>query len=241
MPIVEGGLYRETSTPEVYVIHDGKKVHIPTPDALFGMGYDWSVVQVVPDGTLNSFPRFNIPSASLTPGSLIFPPDRPSTNPGTFDKSHYALKISSSTKVMSHSWVDWAGFQEIQVAEIRGWLVDNINPLPADGKSNPEGVGFDWGFNLLPDYRWLKDNNIDINKVIKVGNIAAVSEKVLGTTAKSLLSIPFVDVEVNSWLFRGRTRTNLPNPPSDWIPFPNAVWPFNPPAISAGQYVRVFG
>jgi hypothetical protein len=212
--IVEGGLYRESSAPEVYVIYDGKKVHIPTPHALFGMGYDWSVVKVVSDGALNSFPRFDIPSASPTPGSLIFPPDFPSGNFLTFDKSHYALKISNSTKVMSLS--SWKGnwWQEIQVAEIRGWLMDDIIPLPPDGKANPEppdgkpnaeGIqGWDWGFNLLPDYRWLKEQNIDVNKVIKVGNIVGLSDLVLGTTAKSLVSIPYVDVEVNSWLYRNR-------------------------------------
>jgi len=54
--ISEGKLYRESSKPEVYVIHDGKRIWIPTPDALFGMGYDWSQVKVVPDGSLNNFP-----------------------------------------------------------------------------------------------------------------------------------------------------------------------------------------
>jgi hypothetical protein len=38
------------------------------------MGFNWSDVVVVPDGTLHAYPRFNTPSSSLTPGSLIFPP-----------------------------------------------------------------------------------------------------------------------------------------------------------------------
>ncbi len=93
--ISEGRLYRERTAPEIYVIHDGKKVHVPTADALIGMGYNWSMVEVVPDGALNNFPCVKIPSASKTPSSLIFPPDIPGF--GSLDKSHHPVQISTST------------------------------------------------------------------------------------------------------------------------------------------------
>jgi hypothetical protein len=241
MPINEGELYRESSAPEVFVIHDGKKVHIPTPDALIGMGYHWSDVHVVADGTLNDFPRFNIPSASPTPGSLIFPPDIGGF--GSIDQSHYAVRVNMSQKVLSYSHVLTGGFEEIQLVEIRGWLKDAINPLTGDGAANPEGEGFDWSFGFYPDLPWLREKGIDISKILRVGNIVVVddSELVTGTISKQLVSRPFLDVEVNSWKWRGRRPLNMPNPPSDWIQFSATSWPYNPPSINAGTYISVFG
>lgn len=237
--INEGELYRESSAPEVFVIHDGKKVHIPTPDALIGMGYDWSRVNVVPDGTLGNLPRFNVPSANPTPGSLLFPPDIPSF--GSIDKSHYALKVNTSQKVLSYSHVWPAGFQEMQLVEIRGWLKDAINPLAGDGAANPEKTGFDWSFNLFPDFQWLREKGIDVNKILKVGNIAVLCDIIVGTTSKKLVSRPFLGIEVNSWMWRDRRPLNMPNPPADWLHFTATSWPFNPPSINAGKYVSVFG
>ena len=36
--VVEGNVYRENSSAEVYLISAGKKIWVPTPDALFAMG-----------------------------------------------------------------------------------------------------------------------------------------------------------------------------------------------------------
>ncbi len=121
--IVEGQLYREISKPEVYIVANGKKIWIPTPDALFNMGHNFNQVIIVPDGTLNQLPRFNIPTANATPGSLIFPPNR---------ASHFPLSgINTGVKVVSQN-------KEIQIVELRGWLRSD-----PDDSCNPEGAGYD--------------------------------------------------------------------------------------------------
>src|SRR5207245_11732816 len=91
--VVDGKVYRENSSPEVYLICAGKKVWVPTPYALFAMGFDWSSVTVLADGALNAFPRVNIPSLSLTPGSLVFPPDQ--------DKYFPLAVVPGAVKAMS--------------------------------------------------------------------------------------------------------------------------------------------
>src|SRR5204862_6422372 len=74
MTIEEKKVYKECSKPEIFLIYKGRKIYIPTQDALYAMWYQWSDVNVVPDGALDNYPRYNIESASLTPSSLVFPP-----------------------------------------------------------------------------------------------------------------------------------------------------------------------
>ncbi len=237
--VPEGSVVRELSASEIFVIHGGKKVFIPTQDALRGLGYTPADVMVVPNGLLAGIPRFNAPSASATPGSFLFPPDFPSA--GSIDKSHYPLAVSTSQKVLSrgHLWPN--GFQEMQLVEIRGWLQSPILPLAGDGAANPEGGGFDWSFTLIPDLQWLESRGVDLSKILKVGNIVVISDPVSGTTSRQLVTKPFLEVEVNSWLYRDRRPPNLSTPPADWIQLPAATWPFLPVGVEAGRYVSVFG
>jgi hypothetical protein len=57
---VNGTLVRELSSAAVYVIFGGAKFWIPSPQELYAMGYNWSEVRIVPDGSLASIP--NVPS-----------------------------------------------------------------------------------------------------------------------------------------------------------------------------------
>jgi hypothetical protein len=54
--VPEGGLRKEDSNPRVFLIQNGAKRWVTSPDVLFGLGKTWSDVRVVPDGGLNSIP-----------------------------------------------------------------------------------------------------------------------------------------------------------------------------------------
>jgi hypothetical protein len=43
-------LVREWNRPEVYVVYGGAKFRIPDPATLFSLGFDWSMVRVIPAG-----------------------------------------------------------------------------------------------------------------------------------------------------------------------------------------------
>jgi hypothetical protein len=54
--IPEGSLRREDSKPRVYLIENGTKRWITSPQALFALGKSWADVRVIPDGALNNLP-----------------------------------------------------------------------------------------------------------------------------------------------------------------------------------------
>jgi len=53
----EGDLVKEIDHDEVYIIVGGAKLHIPSMDEFNAMGYSWSSVRIVPDGTLGNVPN----------------------------------------------------------------------------------------------------------------------------------------------------------------------------------------
>jgi hypothetical protein len=53
----EGSLRREDSKPQVYLIQNGAKRWVTSPQALFDLGRTWADVKVVPDGALTGFPN----------------------------------------------------------------------------------------------------------------------------------------------------------------------------------------
>jgi hypothetical protein len=229
--ITEGNLYREVSHPEVYVIHQGKKVWIPTPDALFAMGYDWSKVRVVPDGALSNYPRFNIPSSSPTPGSLIFPP-RPNHHPLT--------GIANATMVVSQG-------REIQIAELRGWF----RGMAGAGECNTDELtGADYTYELELDTDWALAQGINLHRILRVGNVAYIGMMQTDSSPRKAVSVPIIKVELNSWGWR--SRFPLTNKPQDWNHRQENCkpvdWPFDPdqpdhsrPQIQINDYVRISG
>jgi hypothetical protein len=54
--ICEGGLRKEDSKPNIYLIENGTKRWVTSPQALSALGKAWSDVRVVPDGALNGLP-----------------------------------------------------------------------------------------------------------------------------------------------------------------------------------------
>src|SRR5579871_6847778 len=64
-------LIREQSHPEVYLVFGGMKLWITSPPELFALGFDWSRVQVVPDGTLDAWPRATLGPFGITAASDV--------------------------------------------------------------------------------------------------------------------------------------------------------------------------
>jgi hypothetical protein len=46
-------LVREINSPEVFVVYGGAKFHITDPPTLFTLGFDWSLVHLIPPGGTN--------------------------------------------------------------------------------------------------------------------------------------------------------------------------------------------
>jgi len=235
-PIVDGRIYREAGSPDIFLIQNQRKIRIPTPEALVNMGFALASVQVVANGALAPFVGFDIPSSSATPGSLVFPPDGGKLIPLT--------GIAGSVSITSQG-------KNIQIRELRGWLAT----VPDDGCNldDPHEAGADAHYELELDTDWAKAEGIDLHKVLRVGNIAHVGQRLAGS-ARSALARPTVHVELNSW---GWGSESLSPPgkirPPDWTHVqsncPNQVpWPFDPmqpdrtkPRLSVGDYVRMSG
>jgi hypothetical protein len=211
---VNGGLYKEVSHPEIFAVQGGKKVWIPTPDAFNAMGFNWGAVQTVPDGDLNSLPRFDIPSTSATPGSLIFPPNGVKLLP--------LHDIAGTTTVFSRG-------NEMQISELRGWL----RAISSPGDCNLEAPGADFHYELELDTDWALSKGMDLQKLLRVGNIAAVGMRQQGT-ARNALALPMIHVELNSWGWDSVFPPGM-NHPADWTHVQSGgqcatgmVWPFDP-------------
>jgi hypothetical protein len=236
----EGGLYKERSSPEVYLLSGGRKIWIPTPDALVAMGRAWSDVAVVQDGALSSYPTFRIPSSSATPGSLIFPPNR---------TSHFPLDgIPGATKMDSQG-------KEIQFSELYGWL----RAVSPECNGN-EGDGADWHYLLEVDTEWAKSKGIDLNRILRVGNAVAIGKPLPGFSPRRAVSLPLINIELNSWGWRSHYPPGN-RKPVDWSFVMQdgckpVTWPFDPLQPNAlgrkispmdwdvnvrGPYVRVAG
>lgn len=187
--IVEGGAYREQSRPEVYVISDGRKVWIPTPDALAAMGISWSQVTVVPDGALERYPRFDIPSASPTPVSLVYPPgDR-----------FFPLPIKGGMRLKSRG-------REIQLATLYGWL---------RGVDARCGDGEDFHYALELDTDWALAQGIDLHRLLRPGAINGKGIPVPGLhQPRAKAALPLIMIELDSW-GRGGVAS-LFSKPADW-------------------------
>lgn len=57
-PAIQDGLvYKEVSRPEIFLIKNGKKLWIPSPDALANLGFTFNQVTVLPDGALTPLER----------------------------------------------------------------------------------------------------------------------------------------------------------------------------------------
>jgi len=189
-------------------------------------------------------PRFDIPSASPTPGSVVYPPE---------PTAHYPIAgIPGAVRVRSRGY-------DIQL-KLYGWLRKVRNGFNC---SDPDG-----GYYFEVDTAWARQRGIDLHQLYRVGNIAADGIPEPGFWPRRAVAEPVIHLEVNGWGFRGRyprVQPGVPNHiaatwPADWT-FTDGQcqrrWPFDPlkpsPANPAtlmpfetalgvrGSYVRVVG
>ncbi|MCR8636081.1 glycosyltransferase [Paenibacillus radicis (ex Xue et al. 2023)] len=66
----EGGLYAGVQSPVVFVVENGKKRHIPTPDSFEACGYRWEDVIQVPEAWLLGIPN-GTPLSSDAPAARL--------------------------------------------------------------------------------------------------------------------------------------------------------------------------
>ena len=127
----------------------------------------------------------------------------------------FALSLSSTHRV------DECRGEPIQVGEIRGWLRDiqDCNDQP------------DLGYQLEPDGKWLKDNNIDVNTLFTVGDVLSQGINADNTGDPfRMVTTPGIHMEVIGW---SKIKSG-PSPPSDWDFSRNCgragetVWPYDP-------------
>lgn len=75
----EGMLVRERNNPDVYVITNQQRRHIPSPVTFEALGYKWSNITIIPDGTLDiSHPKgAPMQSRPYPDGTLLVNRDNP--------------------------------------------------------------------------------------------------------------------------------------------------------------------
>jgi hypothetical protein len=242
-PLDRGVLVKERSTPQVYGIFNQTRVWIPTPSALYAMGHSWADVRVVPDGYLSAYREVRIPSGSLTPGSLVFPPPNDPKPP--WYGRHFAIQgVRGAIEMVSQG-------RDLSIIELRGWL----HNVPPGYVTYEEAEWDDWHYSFELDSHWAAEQGLDLNNILRVGNIIEESLNPAGPDNYRQIATPFITVEINCWK-PGNSREQ--QRPEDWqFPadgsaagqdFPNITagdrWPFDPRVpISDDQppYVRVSG
>jgi hypothetical protein len=229
---------REQGSDSVFQIgpNPNVAVWIPTPSALGLMGYPSWAVNVVPNGALNGYQRFWIPSLSPTPGSVVYP--------HAFHV-HEPLPgvVPATTAVVSRGI-------HVTLAELRGWI-----RKPSCG--DPQ----DYVYALEIDTDWALQQGIDLNRILRVGNLISEGLPATGGGEKTV-TLPVVKIELDSWGRWDRLPGGAQQPP-DWtatdVPCCRTLtFPWHPLALSGapdqeitpipdetvsdrGPYVRVAG
>jgi hypothetical protein len=238
--LIDGTIARESSSAAVYGIFDGRRVFIPTPSALQIMGHTWDGVRVVPDGSLSGYPEARIASLSPTPGSLVFPPPN-DPNPPYYGRHFVIPDVKGSIRVVSRG-------RELSIAELRGWL----HPVPPGYEINVEGGWDDFHYTLELDSAWATSQGINLNQVLKVGNILEYPVDAAGPDAYRQISNPHIGIEINGWKPTNDLGVARPEDwrfPQDGSPagqdflnthgLPETRWPFDP-RFPVGDNVRPY-
>jgi hypothetical protein len=231
-PYAEGTLVKEQSRAEVYRITDGRKLHIPSASTFDALGFRWTDVRTVPDGALSERPTETWPSHSSTPGSVVWVPDAPDAIGRAV---WHALPLRGSRE-----WRPWGRI--VRTRELRGWL--------SAVEQNCNGNDPDWHLKLVLDLGWARAQGIDVNAVLRAGNVLANGIHEPGTSLRARCGVPQIEMEIAGWPLRSVNLAHpLPPPvglelgppePPDWG-FPDGIdcqadfgdrrqvkWPFNP-------------
>jgi hypothetical protein len=231
----EGELLQEEGSAELYLIRAGAKLLIPSPYTLEALGFQPSDAKQVPAGSLDDIPTERWLSSSATPGSVVFVPDYKVWHP-----------IDVATSRSHEAWGTW-----VRTVELRGWLVglnEGCNPFDPD-----------WHWDLFLDAGWAVEQGIELNRVIKAGNIMQHGQQEAGSNTRARVASPKVHIEASGFPILAAQNQNRKEPP-DWQTFgidckceflpdkPQAKWPFDPrnprpvdTPLVENQYVRVVG
>lgn len=245
----DGELFREQGRAEGYLIRDGALLHIPNPYVMDALGLDWNAVQLVPAGSLDHIPRDSSwdPLAEGTPGSVVHVPTDVGVGANA-GKVYWPLRLATTKR-----HVAWG--QEVRTIELRGWISP---PPPGANAADP-----DFTYELEIDVEWVLACGIDVNALVKVGNILQLGSPQAGITdRRAWCATPSIKMEIVGFPPKGQRDRAFP---PDWthemtppllLDAADAgaannhpvKWPFEPTApppsskmIMGGEYVRVFG
>jgi hypothetical protein len=90
-------LVREWNRPEVYVVFGGAKFRIPDPPTLFALGFDWSMVRVIPAGGTSKLLTIPIDRTLI----------REQHDPRVFLVDNQKLRLVKSQAVMEARCLPW--------------------------------------------------------------------------------------------------------------------------------------
>ena len=250
MSYPEGTLLREQGHAEVFWIRDGERVWIPNPYVMSALSLDWGRIQEVPAGSLDPIPRdthWDV-LAGRTPGSTVFVPSIRAGVFGANGKVWYAVPLQTTKK-----HVAWG--EEVRTIELRGWISARA--------TDPNGVDPDFSYDLELDVFWARAQGIDLNQLIRVGNILQHGVPEPGITdPRAWCATPMMHMEISGFPPKGQWDRPLP---PDWanntapactlvnsdagaLNGTQVVWPFDPMKpfptnreIALDEYARVYG
>ena len=231
--ITNGAVVRENDQVNVYVMCGGTLVHIPTPDALFDLGFGWGDVTVLADGALVGYNPVEWPSLSSTPPSMVFPMNRPKDNgqPSPYTKWFARTEIPGLTLPNGNHLVAVSG------------VLHSIDPT--ENQVDP-----DWHMDLVPHADNLDAEGVDPARFFTVGDILHSDlnpfwdgEPATEPDRHTWVATPIYHIELCCW-----PANNViagPVGPGDWVDYvqEDQLWAFDPVALQPliGHPVQVHG
>ncbi len=259
MPYAEGTLVREQGHAEIYLIRDCERLWIPNPYVLTALGLDHDNVVAVPAGGLDNIPIDEswAPLGNKTPGSTVFVSIRDADIGGALFNGRVYWPLDLAT---TKSHVAWG--EDARTVELRGWISATPPDAPDDPNRGINRVDPDFAYNLVPDIAWTLAQEIDLNELIRLGNILQLGlPDDPNGDPRARCSTPGIHMEISGFPPKGQWDRQVP---PDWNDFGLGVtldnkdagmhdqqlisWPYNPrsPAplnveFMGGEYVRVYG
>src|SRR5262249_26481951 len=127
-------LVREWNQPEVYVVYGGAKFRIPDPPTLFSLGFDWSMVRVIPAGGTSKLLTIPIDRTLL----------KEQHDPRVFHVENQALRLVTSPAVMEARCLPWRPVRTVPANSLSALPhgLDVSRPqvaIPADSQPRASG------------------------------------------------------------------------------------------------------